>query len=181
MLTHERLRKANGKCLRNWRQSVAFKMRYIMQLSFLRLLVSSVLVFFVFYDFDILLCVNVRVVAPPKTTVTVRKTREIQLFSNWDLPCKSVFWGSVFQVFSASTGTVAAVHLRVRVCIHGCGCASTGAGEWLRKEYVGFLLRPTAVKDFMLVCKAHCVRTCNVNLLCIVLIWDRSQWNCIVR
>ena len=98
VLTHERLREADGKCLGNLRQSVIFKMRYIMQLSFLRLWVSIVLVFFVLHDFDIILCVNVRMVAQ-KTTVTVRDTEGSQFFSNWDLSCTWVFWGSVFQMF----------------------------------------------------------------------------------
>jgi hypothetical protein len=44
VLTHERLPRNNGKCFRNWRKQVFLKLWFIMQVSFLRLSLSEMLV-----------------------------------------------------------------------------------------------------------------------------------------
>ena len=64
--THERLHWDNGKCLRNSIKSLFLKMRFIMQLSFLSLCFSGVLVFSVLYYCDRSLCFNARAVAQKK-------------------------------------------------------------------------------------------------------------------
>ena len=64
--THERLHWNNGKCLRNSIKSLFLKMRFTMQLSFLSLCFSGVLVFSVLYYCDRSLCFNARAVAQKK-------------------------------------------------------------------------------------------------------------------
>ena len=61
--TRERLHGNNDKCLRNSRKWLFLKMKFIMQLRFLRLWFSSVLVFSVLYYCDKSPCFNTRAVA----------------------------------------------------------------------------------------------------------------------
>ena len=94
-VTHSGCAKLTANDLETWHSQFLFKMKYIIDLSFLRLSVSIVLMFFVFHEFNIIQCLNVWVL-PKKTTVTVRETEESQFFANWDLSCKWFFWHSVF-------------------------------------------------------------------------------------
>ena len=70
---HEQLHGNNDKCLRKPRKSLFIRMRFIMQLSFLRLWFPIALVFSVLYHCDRSLCFNARAVAQ----------KQWQMLENW--------------------------------------------------------------------------------------------------
>jgi len=90
---HEKLHKNNGKCLRNSRKWLFLKIRFIMQLRFLILWFSSVLVFSVLYYWNKNPCFNAQAVAQKQLKmlenwkISFSKMRFIMQMNNW------VFWG----------------------------------------------------------------------------------------
>ena len=72
---HEKLHKNNGKCLRNSRKWLFLKIRFIMQLRFLILWFSSVLVFSVLYYWNKNPCFNAQAVAQ----------KQLKMLENWKI------------------------------------------------------------------------------------------------